>query len=320
MKPTDTNIGDIDLVYLWVNGNDPRWQAKRNAVIGKTEEHSAVNCDGRYADNDELRYSLRSVEQYAPWIRRIFIVTDNQTPVWLDTTNPKIRIVDHKEIMPAECLPCFNSNVIEHFLSEIPGLSEHFLYANDDMYLNQPVNPSDFFASDGLPIIRQNRRPFRKFTLMIKDKVLHKPLSNYNVTIHRTAELVESRFGHYFSGKAHHNIDSYLKSDCRHTRDYFKDEIGSTLQNHVRKPNDIQRSIYHSVALAEHRGHLRYVSQRESLRIHIQNRKHYGKLKKYNPIFFCMNDSEYAHEADREYARAFLEERFPAKSVYEKNP
>lgn len=313
----NNNRGDIDLVYLWVNGNDPEWQAKRNAVIGKTVEHSAVNCDGRYADHDELRYSLRSVEKYAPWIRKIFIVTDNQIPSWLDTSNPKIQIVDHREIMPEVCLPCFNSNVIEHFLCEIPGLSEHFIYANDDMYINRPVSPSTFFTPDGLPVIRQSRRPFRKLMLMLKEKVLHKPISNYNRTIHQTTELVEKRFGHYFSGKAHHNMDSYLKSGCRLVRDLFKEEIEATFPNHVRKPNDIQRSIYHSVALAEHQGHLRYVTQRESLRIHIQNKRHYEKLRKYNPIFFCMNDSEYAHDDDREYAKSFLAQRFPDKSMFE---
>ena len=91
---------EIDFVYLWVDGNDPKWQAKRNAFIGNTQKTSAVNCEGRYANNDELKYSLRSIELYAPWIRKIFIVTDNQTPQWLDTSNPKIKIIDHKEIMP----------------------------------------------------------------------------------------------------------------------------------------------------------------------------------------------------------------------------
>lgn len=107
---------DIDLVYLWVNGNDPKWQAKRDACIGRPSG-SQAHCKGRYADNGELKYSLRSAEKYAPWIRRIFIVTDNQIPEWLNTDNQKVQIVDHTEIMPAECLPCFNSAVIEMFLS-----------------------------------------------------------------------------------------------------------------------------------------------------------------------------------------------------------
>ena len=65
---------DIDLVYLWVDGSDPAWRAKRNAFLGKAQDNSPENCKGRTADNDELKYSLRSVEMYAPWIRKIFIV------------------------------------------------------------------------------------------------------------------------------------------------------------------------------------------------------------------------------------------------------
>lgn len=309
---------DIDLVYLWVNGNDPQWLAKRNACIGKTEEKSAVNCDGRYADNDELKYSLRSIEKYAPWLRRIFIVTDNQVPVWLDTANPKVRIVDHKEIMPDVCLPCFNSAVIEHFLYRIPGLAEHFIYANDDMFINKPVTPETFFGKDGLPIVRFNRRPFRKWTLLFKEKVQGKRLSNYVQTIRNSAELVEKKYGKYYGGKTHHNIDAYLRSDYEHAAKVFEDEIRTTLPNHVRSENDIQRNIYSYVALAEKRAHLHYVTQRTSFRLHIQNESHYGKLERYNPILFCMNDSQYAKDCDRKRAAAFLDKRFPEKSQYEK--
>lgn len=81
---------------------------------------------------------------YAPWINKIFIVTDNQIPDWLDTNHPKIRIIDHKEIMPEECLPCFNSNAIETCIDNITELSEYFLYANDDMFFSSPVKPDDF--------------------------------------------------------------------------------------------------------------------------------------------------------------------------------
>lgn len=309
---------DIDLVYLWVNGNDPQWLTKRNACIGKTEEKSAVNCDGRYADNDELKYSLRSIDKYAPWLRRIFIVTDNQVPVWLDTSNAKVRIVDHKEIMPDVCLPCFNSAVIEHFLYKIPGLAEHFIYANDDMFINKPVMPETFFGKDGLPIVRFNRRPFRKWTLLFKEKVQGKRLSNYVQTIRNSAELVEKKYGKYYGGKTHHNIDAYLRSDYEHAAKVFEDEIRTTLPNHVRSENDIQRNIYSYVALAEKRAHLHYVTQRTSFRLHIQNESHYGKLERYNPILFCMNDSQYAKDCDRKRAAAFLDKRFPEKSQYEK--
>ena len=99
---------DIDLVYLWVDGNDPKWQAKHDAFCGNLSRDAELNGKNRYANNDELKYSLRSIAMYAPWVRKVFIVTDNQVPAWLDTSNPKVRIVDHAEIMPAESLPCFS--------------------------------------------------------------------------------------------------------------------------------------------------------------------------------------------------------------------
>lgn len=309
---------NIDLVYLWVNGNDPQWLAKRNACIGRTVKKSAVNCDGRYADHDELKYSLRSIEKYAPWIHRIFIVTDNQIPTWLNTSSPKVRIVDHKEIMPPQSLPCFNSNLIEHFLYKIPELSECFIYANDDMFINKPVTPEAFFATDGLPIIRFNRRLFRKWTLLFKEKIMKKPLSNYVRAIRNSAELVEKRYGIYYGGKTHHNIDAYRKSDYQHTGEIFRNEIEATLTNHVRSANDIQRNIYSYVPLANKRAHLHYVTQKTSFRLHIQNKSHYKKLEQYNPLLFCMNDSEYAEESDRIMAKNFLEKRFPEKSQFEK--
>lgn len=309
---------DVDLVYLWVNGNDPEWQAKRNACIGTAETQRGVNCKGRYADNDELKYSLRSVAQYAPWIHKIYIVTDNQVPSWLDTSNPKVRIVDHKEIMPEICLPCFNSAVIEHFLYNIPGLSEHFLYANDDMFVNRPVKPDDFFAQDGLPIVRFNRRPLRKFTLWFKEKVQGRALSNYVQTIRRSAEMVEKKYGIYYGGKTHHNIDAYLKSDYQHAAQVFDSEIKVTFANHVRSASDVQRNIYSYVALAEKRAHLHYVTQRTSFRFHIHRENHYKKLERYNPMLFCMNDSEFATDEDRKRMADFLSLRFPDKSQFEK--
>lgn len=308
----------VDLVYLWVNGNDPVWRAKRNKTIGKTEEHSSVNCDGRYADNDELKYSLRSVDLYAPWIRNIYIITDNQTPAWLDTSNPRIHIVDHSEIMPPEALPCFNSNVIEHHIFNIPGLADRFLYANDDMLFNRPATPDMFFAPDGLPYIRMNRRPMRKLLLTIKQKVLGKKLSYYNTVVHNAALLAESRFKKYHGLKAHHNIDAYLKSDCIETEAMFADNLTPTFINHERKPNDIERSLFSYTALSRGRAHLIPVSQKTSLRVHIQNPRHYSKLASYNPLLFCMNDSEYARDEDRRHAADFLQQRFPKKSQFEK--
>ena len=310
---------DIDLVYLWVNGNDPVWRSKRDNFIGATRKESAVNCDGRYADNDELLYSLRSVAAYAPWIHHIFIITDSQVPEWLDTDNSKISIVDHKKILPPSALPTFNSVVIEHNMAEIPGLAEHFIYANDDMFFNRSVNPSDFFDANGLPYVRFNRRPCRKLTLWLKQKVLGKPLSNYNLTIQTAAMLVKKKYGRYFGHKTHHNIDAYTKSSFRHFRhEVFNNEIDPTLSNHVRADNDIQRNLYSYAAIAERLAHPLFVSQKTSFRFHIDKPQRYKKLEKYNPMLFCLNDSQYATDEHRRLVSEFLKKRFPYPSEFEK--
>lgn len=308
---------DIDLVYLGVDGSDPVWLAKKNAVCGAVISDAATNGVGRYVDNDELKYSLRSIECYAPWVRKIFIVTDSQIPKWLDTSNPRIKIVDHKEIIPGQYLPCFNSSVIEHFICKIPGLSEHFLYANDDMFINRCVSPEDFFASDGFPVVRHNRRLFRKFTLWMREKVLRKGMSHYNRIVNNAAVLVKEKYGVFVGSKAHHNIDSYLKSDCCKVEEMFADALIPTFINHVRRYNDIQRSLYHYVALVEHRCHLKYVDQKSSLRLHNHEPNHFERLEKYKPLFFCINDSQYADDEDRRSATRFLAGRFPEKSTFE---
>lgn len=312
---------DVDLVYLWVNGNDPKWIAKRNACIG-VPTNQQENCAARYADSGELKYSLRSVELYAPWIRKIFIVTDDQVPEWLDTNNPKIQIVDHTEIMPAESLPCFNSTVIEHYLHKIPGLSEHFVYSNDDMFINKPVTPADFFAEDGLPLIYMSPKPFRKQILsvisFIRTKILKKPMNLYVQIIHNAALLVERKYGKYYGYKAHHNMDAYLKSTIENFHKEFHDEIAAMNPHHKRSMDDFQRSVYYYVALAENQGHLQCVSQKHSFRLHVHKRKMYKNLEQYNPVFFCMNDSEHTTDDDRKYSADYLEKRFPNKSRFEK--
>lgn len=315
----ENNPNDIDLVYLWVDGNDPVWKAKHDAFIGKTAETSPLNCKGRYANNDELKYSLRSIAQYAPWIRKIFIVTDHQQPEWLNTAHPKIQIIDHTEIMPAESLPCFNSSLIEHFLYKIPGLSEQFLFSNDDMYLNKEVAPEDFFNRDGFPIVRLTRKPFRKIRWFIRENIRRRPLKNYRKMVDHSTRLVEKLYGVFYNGLPHHNIDAYLRSDYqRGVEVILHDEFAANNTNHMRSNNDIHRSVLSYIALAEKRAERRYVDGRESFYVNIQKERDYKRLEEYNPIFFCMNDSEKVTDKDRIRAKEFLTQRYPRKSEFEK--
>lgn len=137
----------IDFLIAWVDGNDPVWLKERNYYAAL--DHREID-NSRYRDWETLRFWFRGVEKYAPWVNKIFFVTYEHLPSWLNTANPKLQIVTHKDFIPAEYLPTFSSNVFEFYFHKIEGLSERFVYFNDDMFLIDNVKPSRFFKN-GLP-------------------------------------------------------------------------------------------------------------------------------------------------------------------------
>ncbi len=310
-------IGEIDLVYMWVDGKDPNWQEKKLLYTGQVSDQSETNNMGRYVSNDELKYSLRSAEKHAPWIRKIFIVTDNQVPVWLDRAHPKIKVVDHQEIMPPEILPCFNSSVIEYFLYKIPGLAERFLLANDDMFFNADVTPDFFFVKDGFPIVRLKRKPLGKWHYRFK-VFMGKNIGQYSRMVIDSALLVERLFGKYYPGVPHHNIDAYLKSNYqRAVEDVFHDQIKRSQQNRVRAYGDLHRSAFGYYFLAVGRGKVKYVKRKESFRILTYRHDVSAYIQRYKPKLFCLNDSEHLNDQHRKKISNFLDKHFPMKSTFE---
>ena len=138
----------IDFVLIWVDGNDLNWQREK----AKYSPSSMADSDTpvRYRDWDNLHYWFRCVEKFAPWVNKIHFVTWGHLPEWLNTDNPKLNIVKHSDYIPEKYLPTFSSHTIELNLHRIKGLSEQFVYFNDDMFITKPTEPEDFFK-DGLP-------------------------------------------------------------------------------------------------------------------------------------------------------------------------
>ena len=145
----------IDIVYLWVDGNDPQWRVKRQRAaqalsVGSRSSMAVYgNVEGRFRDNDELRYSLRALEKYFPDHGHVYIVTDNQTPAWLQP-GTALSVIDHRDLIPAACLPTFDSGNIESYIHRIPGLSERYFYFNDDVFFGAPVKVDDWFSANGV--------------------------------------------------------------------------------------------------------------------------------------------------------------------------
>lgn len=137
----------IDFVIIWVDGNDIAWQKEKEKYQPVKD---ADNREIRYRDWDNLQYWFRAVEKFSPWVNKIHFVTWGHLPKWLNTENPKLHIVNHKDYIPERYLPTFSANTIELNLHRIDGLTEQFVYFNDDMFLTNKVSPKDFFCQ-GLP-------------------------------------------------------------------------------------------------------------------------------------------------------------------------
>lgn len=137
----------IDFVVTWLDSSDPEWQKlyEYHKSYSKGDKSNA-----RFRDMDFFQYWFRAVERYAPWVHKVFLVTNGKFPDWINQDNPKLVLVKHEDYIPKECLPTFNSCTIELNLNRIKELSEHFVYFNDDVLLNGPVTP-DYYFKNGLP-------------------------------------------------------------------------------------------------------------------------------------------------------------------------
>lgn len=319
----------VDLVYLWVDGDDPAWRAKRNQYIGgSTIQTAEVVGDARWRNIDELRYSLRSVEKYAPWINHIFIVTDNQCPKWLNRNHPKITIVDHKDIFPHEVLPTFNSCAMEACLHKIPNLSEHFIFGNDDTLFTKPIHRSTFFNEDGRPIVRLMR--------FDREKALRR--GHYHKMIRRMQDLIEADFGEQIYLAPHHNFDAYLRSDYEYCIKNLHSEAWQNILYHrFRHNEDMHRSYISYYMIATGHAVMRKVGRYNNIEgifnkikatltnrfandsrcINNYSRNYTAQMRKYNPIMICVNDSERATAEDGQRMAKFLQELFPDKCGFE---
>ena len=158
---------EIDAVISWVDGDDPRHAAKRETYIGQNV-HASARAATRFADRGEIGYCVVSVLRFCPFVRRVFIVTDAQYPAALKpilAARPdwrgRVDIVDHLAIYGehADLLPVFSSRSIETMIHRVPGLAEHFIYLNDDVFIGRQLAPDHFFRA-GKPVLRGRMKRF----------------------------------------------------------------------------------------------------------------------------------------------------------------
>jgi hypothetical protein len=173
------------------------------------------------------------VRCFAPWIRRVFLVTDDQLPAWLDADHPDVTVVSHREIFGvAGRLPTFNSQAIESRLHLIPGLAEHFLYLNDDVLLGRPVSPGLFFTPGGLT-------RFFPSTAMVgsaprADTDLPAASAGKN-----NRELIQEAFGRVLTRRMMHTPHPSRRSVLAEIEDRFAEPVAATAAHQFRHPEDI---------------------------------------------------------------------------------
>lgn len=226
----------IDVVYTWVDADDPAWQADFDAArrgSDASSTHRSAVSSARFTSREELRHSLRSVAAFASWVRTIHIVTNGQVPSWLDTDHPQIRLVRHDEIFPdASHLPTFNSHAIEANLHRIPGLAEHYLYLNDDVFLARPLRPEHFFTAGGL---------LRYFPSMIPVEDGEPDAADLPVVaaFKNGARIIEDRFGRRPMTRPRHTPHPQRRDVLAEIDEACPDVVRRTSAARFRRPSDV---------------------------------------------------------------------------------
>ncbi len=307
----------VDLVYTWVDGADPSWLQRKLEHTDAADRNRTADHDSRYVSRDELRYSLRSVAAYASWVNRIYIVTDAQVPAWLDVSHPKIRVVDHTEIFgDPSVLPVFNSHAIESQLHHIDGLSEQYLYVNDDVFFARPVLPELFFHGNGLG------KFFLSPATLDIDVPSHLDLPVMSAA-KRNRQLIEERFEATITNKFKHTPHPQLRSvlvemEQRHP-EVFADVARSRFRHH--DDVSITSALHHYYAYGLGRavpGEIVYVYQ-DIARVDAHRRLG-NLLRTRHADVFCLNDTESSPdriEAQRLIMADFFERYFPVPSPFE---
>lgn len=164
----------IDFVVPYVNNNDPVWKkAYMDYFVRVDPKRLASMRNGRYEDIGLIYYQLQLVNKFMPFINNIYLILSNKEQVIPSLLPKNVKIVLHKEFIPFRYLPTFNSTTIEMFLPNIKGLSEYFIYANDDMIPIKPLSITQFFNENGQLRINWKEEVEQKQSIMFKNQCIN---------------------------------------------------------------------------------------------------------------------------------------------------
>lgn len=304
----------VDAVYTWVDHTDPNWVALRSQYEDSAGSLTDANALSRFHNNDELRYSLRSVSKNAPWVRRIFILTNCARPDWLRENDERLVWVNHSGVIPPESLPTFNSHVIESCLHKIPDLSEHFLYLNDDVFLARRLPKKLFFDING------NTKSFLETYGMVSGTLIE-GAPDYLNAARNVAALVRDEMGFAPTQLHQHTVFALRKSVLQEMEDRWQDHFEELRKNRFRTAYDLNITsfFYHHYALGTGRGQIGSIRNMfiKSQDIRWQSKLREADSGKYDTL--CINEGGASDPSpDWHYTvRSFLESRYPDKAKWE---
>jgi hypothetical protein len=300
----------IDVVYTWVDATDTTWRSMAAPYL------DLESLDGdRFVQNDELRYSLRSVDVFAPWVNHIYVLSNCSPPEWFAASD-RVSWVSHDQVADPELLPLFNSGAIDTLVHRIPGLSEHFLYLNDDFLLWDSVTPATFFTWDDRTIARLATNSSVIYLQQMVEAGRGVPQMHSRVN---AARLLQERMG-IFPTHLHGHVPYALRrSFMEQIEQDFPDEIAATRSSRIRSDTDVSfvAYLYHHYAYAHGKGV--YVDAPKSY-VTLQNYQN-GPMRRAlrQSPFVCFQDSRGSADDTtyQSFKREMLENALPLRSSAE---
>ena len=334
----------IDFVVTWLDSTDPEWQKSLYLYSTNSEGHKE---DARFRSTDFFVYWFRAVEKYAPWVHKVYLVTNGKFPDWINKDCSKLVLIKHADFIPKDYLPTFNCRTIELHLHKIKGLSEHFVYFNDDMLLNAPVKP-DYYFRNGLPCdinnetcfnvpIYTSKDKFGNYISMLADIGIINRHFNRRETVRKSPKrwfglhlglkglimsgiLLDKRLFVGFSN--YHTEQSYLKSIFEELWEKEPDVLKASCTR-FREDNTVNNYIFRYWQLAKN---LFYPLKRNSAFYFLIEREVVNQieqtLQKEEILSVCLNDTGLCSEDNFIYInkklKLLFEKKFPQKSSFEK--
>ena len=305
---------DIDAVITWVDGKDPVL-AKKKASYGGPVKLSEDDVAGetRFASVGEIYWCVASIRKYAPFIRKIFIVTDGQDPHIPEGPVP-VEIVDHKQIFDGyECyLPVYNSISIETMTWRIPGLADHYIELNDDFLVCAPLTPEDFFTPEGKPVCYCSKLsiPLTRFTRAIKRSENGHRKVTFKGTQMNGALLAGARWSFF---KLDHTPRPLLRKFFEKWLEEHPEEMERNISYRFRDPEQYSCQELHYVSLQREGGVVMKPVKGTLFYMEPKKKKDYvkkkmAKLRAGNYKFCCFNSLDQASPEDFEIVNSWIKE------------